>query len=201
MQIFVEYIQCKMKDRVSEDKAGQVIRCKACGTKVRVPNDAEESSEQSRLPAPKKSSKRKSKRRIECMPRKISQFLAARRVPHLERMIFTAADDPLSVRAETHAHHGFGVSRQRALLFTARGVPNLESCVVAAADDPLSVRTETHAQHRDLVSGQGARLMSAHRVQYRDDVENGGSYFRACLLVACRVQHIEHVAFTAADEP
>ena len=69
-------------------------------------------------------------------------------VPDLQRFISAAADDPLPVRAETHARDTFGVSFKCECFLAGLGIPDPHRVVFAAADDPLPIGAETHVGDR-----------------------------------------------------
>ena len=80
------------------------------------------------------------------VPLEGEDFLAGRRVPHLQRLVPAAGDDPFAVGAERHAVDLACCALERERLLAASPRPTPSPCLsMTAADDPLAVGAEGHA--------------------------------------------------------
>ena len=87
------------------------------------------------------------------------RLLAARRIPHLERVVPTSADDPFPVRAEGHASDGLCMASVR---FLVLGKPREQIVMLPTAEIPFSsveiVPRQTSIASVPFALGRGERI-------------------------------------------
>ncbi len=119
-------------------------------------------------------------------------------IPHLNRLVITAAGDPPAVWAECHAVDRDHVSVERECLVTHRRVPHLDCAVSPAAGDPPAVLAERHAVD-DRCMPVERRLVSVEQREEIIVLPTTQVPLAAIQHVAC-VCHIANVPFVLHED-
>ena len=108
------------------------------------------------------------------MPSEREHLLAALGIPHLQRPVQTAADDPPPVRAERHANEIIGVPPECERLLAALGIPHIER--PTGAGNPPTVQAERYRADNAAVPPECERFLAALGIPQPNRVVNTATY-------------------------